>query len=138
MRDFGKKKSRSRRIDCMAYRQIAGSRILITGASQGIGRALAIEAVHQGASVLAAARSLEQLRELQNEAANLPGRLEIVVADVTSAGDREQMADAASRFFGGLDILVNNAGIGATGHFAECEPLRLRRIMEVNFFGLTE
>jgi len=122
----------------MAYRQIAGSRILITGASQGIGRALAIEAARQGASVLAAARSEEQLRELQKEVESLPGRVEIVVADVTSAGDREQMAAAAQSLLGGLDILVNNAGIGATGHFAECDPDRLRRIMEVNFFGLTE
>ena len=40
--------------------------------------------------------------------------------------------------FGGLDILINNAGIGATGHFADCGPERLRQIMEVNFFGLTE
>ena len=48
------------------------------------------------------------------------------------------MVEAAQRHFGGLDVLVNNAGIGATGHFAECGPERLRTIMEVNFFGLTE
>jgi len=39
---------------------------------------------------------------------------------------------------GGLDILINNAGIGATGHFADVSPERMRKIMEVNFFGLTE
>jgi short-subunit dehydrogenase len=48
------------------------------------------------------------------------------------------MVDAAVQAFGGLDILVNNAGIGATGHFAEVGPERLRQIMEVNFFGLVE
>jgi short-subunit dehydrogenase len=48
------------------------------------------------------------------------------------------MADAAVRHFGGLDVLINNAGIGATGHFAEASAERLRTIMEVNFFGLTE
>jgi short-subunit dehydrogenase len=48
------------------------------------------------------------------------------------------MAEAAVRHYQGLDILVNNAGIGATGHFAEVSPDRLRKIMEVNFFGLTE
>src|SRR5207302_11061429 len=48
------------------------------------------------------------------------------------------LVDAALRCFGGLDVLVNNAGIGATGHFAEASAERLRQIMEVNFFGLTE
>src|SRR5215471_2785926 len=48
------------------------------------------------------------------------------------------MVEAAGLAFGGLDVLVNNAGIGGTGHFAEVSPQRLRKIMEVNFFGLTE
>ena len=48
------------------------------------------------------------------------------------------MVEAAQRHFGGLDILVNNAGIGATGHFADVSPERMRTIFEVNFFGLTE
>jgi short-subunit dehydrogenase len=48
------------------------------------------------------------------------------------------MVDAAVHSLGGLDILVNNAGIGATGHFADVSPERMRKIMEVNFFGLTE
>src|SRR5205823_5509716 len=64
--------------------------------------------------------------------------LETVAADVTSADDRQAMVDAAQRAFGGLDLLINNAGIGATGHFADVMPDRLRKIMEVNFFGLTE
>ena len=54
---------------------------------------------------------------------------------MTRAEDRSRLADAALQHFGGLDILVNNAGIGATGHFAEVSPDRLRKIMEVNFFG---
>ena len=57
---------------------------------------------------------------------------------MTSPDDRRRMAEAAVRHFGGLDVLVNNAGVGATGHFADVSPERLRAIMEVNFFGLTE
>jgi short-subunit dehydrogenase len=119
-------------------RSIAGSRILITGASQGIGRALAALAAQCGGRVLAAARSEELLRELAEQARAGGGVLETVQADVTSPQDRQRMVDAALRHFAGLDILVNNAGIGATGHFADCGPERLRKIMEVNFFGLTE
>lgn len=115
-------------------RQLQGMRILITGASQGIGRALAAAAVGRGMKVLAAARSLDMLQELKKE---LPA-VEIVQADVTSAPDRQRMVEAAQNHFGGLDILVNNAGIGATGHFADVAADRLRKIMEVNFFGLTE
>src|SRR5438067_9442202 len=118
-------------------RTLAGSRLLITGASQGIGRALALAAARRGARVLAAARSDELLRELADEARVAGATLETVRADVTSADDRQGMVEAALRHFGGLDVLVNNAGVGATGHFAECAPERLRAIMEVNFFGLT-
>jgi short-subunit dehydrogenase len=119
-------------------RKIAGARILITGASQGIGRALAEAAARRGGRVLAAARSETLLREVAEQVKARGGVLETVLADVTSAEDRQAMVEAAKRHLGGLDILVNNAGIGATGHFAEVSPDRLRKIMEVNFFGVTE
>jgi short-subunit dehydrogenase len=119
-------------------RSITGSRILITGASQGIGKALAELAAARGAKVLVCARKVELLEELAKEIRAKGGVIEIVQADVTSPEDRQKMVDAAQKAFGGLDILVNNAGIGATGHFADCSADRLRQIMEVNFFGLTE
>src|SRR5262245_36736060 len=119
-------------------RNLAGLRILVTGASQGIGRALALEAARRGARVLAAARSDDLLAELAAEARAGGHPLDTVQADVTSAGDRQRMADAARDLLGGLDVLINNAGIGATGHFADAGPDRLRKIFEVNFFGTTE
>jgi short-subunit dehydrogenase len=64
--------------------------------------------------------------------------LHVLAGDVTDPKERQRMAEAALKCLGGLDILVNNAGIGATGHFAEVSPDRLRKIMEVNFFGMTE
>ncbi len=119
-------------------RIITGSRILITGASQGIGKALAELAAARGAKVLVCARKAELLQELAQQIRAKGGVIEIVQADVTSADDRKKMVETAEKAFGGLDILVNNAGIGATGHFADCSAERLRQIMEVNFFGLTE
>jgi short-subunit dehydrogenase len=111
---------------------------LITGASQGIGKALAEEAARRGARILAVARSADHLNELAGCIRAQRGQVEVVPADITNPDDRRHMVKAASDHFGGLDLLVNNAGIGATGHFSEASPERLRRIMEVNFFGVTE
>ena len=119
-------------------RSITGSRILITGASQGIGKALAEAAAARGAKVLACARQIELLHELTQAIRAKGQTIEIARADITSADDRCALVEAAEKAFGGLDILVNNAGIGATGHFADAGPERLRQLMEVNFFGLTE
>jgi len=119
-------------------RSIAGLRILITGASQGIGRALALVAAERGAQVLATARNDQLLRELAAEGKNTTGRLETLVANVISAQGRQGMIAVMQQHFGGIDVLINNAGIGASGHFAEADEQRLRSIFEVNFFGLTE
>src|SRR5687767_10156026 len=119
-------------------RKLNGLRVLVTGASQGIGRALVVEAARRGMRVLAAARSQPLLDELVAEIRKANGAVETVVADVTKPEDRQAMVDAAVRHFGGLDILINNAGIGATGHFMDSDPDILRKIFETNFFGTTE
>ena len=119
-------------------RIIAGSRILITGASQGIGKALAEAAAARGAKVLVCARQIDLLLGLAQQIRAKGGIIEVIRADITSPRDRQEMVETAEKAFGGLDILVNNAGIGATGHFADCGPERLRQLMEVNFFGVTE
>ena len=118
----------------MATRTLAGKRILVTGASQGIGYAFALEAAKRGAEVVASARNAELLQKLQADA---PG-IATVVGDVTVPADREAMLRAALERHGGLDILVNNAGCGATGLFGDTRPDTLRRVMEVNFFALAE
>ena len=122
----------------MGRRHLRNARMLITGASQGIGHCLADRAAARGCRILAAARSLHLLQQLQTAVRARGDTLEIVQADVTKPGDRQCLVDAAMQHFGGLDILVNNAGVGAIGPFADSAPERLRAIMEVNFFGLTE
>jgi len=119
-------------------RSLEGSRVLVTGASQGIGKALAELAARRGARVIAAARSVELLNELAETVGKEGHTLVVVQADVTKPEDRQKMVDAAVQNFGGLDVLINNAGIGATGHFADAGPDVLRNIMETNFFGTTE
>lgn len=122
----------------MPKRKLTGLRVLVTGASQGIGRALAVSAAKRGCKVLAAARSQPLLDELAKEVRAAGGTIQTVPADVTSPADRQAMVDAAQRHFGGLDVLINNAGIGATGHFMDSDPAVLRQIFEVNYFGLCE
>ncbi|MCS6865576.1 MAG: SDR family NAD(P)-dependent oxidoreductase [Gemmataceae bacterium] len=122
----------------MARRNLRGLRVLVTGASQGIGRALVVEAARRGCRVLAAARSQPLLEELAAQVRSAGGIVQTVVADVTKPEDRTAMVAAATQHFHGLDVLINNAGIGATGHFMDSAPDILRKIFETNFFGLTE
>jgi short-subunit dehydrogenase len=119
-------------------RELKGLRAVVTGASQGIGRALALEGARRGMTIVAQARSKNLLDELVKEAAGLPGQVMAEVGDVTNSEDRKRLVARCLRELGGLDLLVNNAGIGATGHFADSGPERLRQIFEVNVFGLVE
>jgi short-subunit dehydrogenase len=122
----------------MPRREIRGSRAIVTGASSGIGRALALELARQGAHLVVTARREDRLRGLADEVATLGVRVEAVPGDITDAAVRQAVVDAARTQLGGLDILVNNAGVGAMGRFEDADASRLRRIMEVNFFALVE
>jgi short-subunit dehydrogenase len=123
----------------MAQRDLTDRRALVTGASSGIGRALALELARRGAHVVLLARREDRLAEIAAQIEGNFGRRAIAVAgDVTDAEARNRALDAAQRELGGLDILVNNAGIAAHGRFATADPGRLRPIMEVNFFAPVE
>lgn len=122
----------------MARRSIQGCRGILTGASSGIGRALAVELVGQGASLLVVARRKERLEELADSLVGAAGRIEILAGDITDAAARGQAVAQAERLFGGLDVLINNAGMGAIGRFADSPPERLRQVMELNFFAAAE
>jgi short-subunit dehydrogenase len=122
----------------MAYRTLTNRRALVTGASSGIGRALAVELARHGADLVLMARREERLAEVARQVAALSRRAAIVVGDVTNEGARHRALDAVRSELGGLDVLVNNAGVAAHGRFAEASPERIRPIMEVNFFAPVE
>jgi short-subunit dehydrogenase len=122
----------------MPHRILNGRRALVTGASSGIGRALAIELARKGVDLVLVARREDKLAGTCDEVRAL-GRTAIAVAgDITQTAVRSRAVEAASDKLGGLDILVNNAGVGAHGRFADADPSRLRPIMEVNFFAPVE
>jgi short-subunit dehydrogenase len=116
-------------------RDLTGRRILITGASSGIGKALAVQLGQAGAKLVLAARSADKLRDL---AASLGPNAIAVPADITIDADRARLMAEVKARFGGLDVLVNNAGIASWAHFADSSEEVLRQIMEVNFFAPTE
>jgi short-subunit dehydrogenase len=122
----------------MTRRTLPDKRILLTGASSGIGRALAIELARQRAKLVITARREDRLQTLAAEIVQLGGRVETVVGDIVEPDVRQRAVDRACEAFGGLDILVNNAGIGAMGLFENSSAETLRRVMEVNFFALVE
>jgi short-subunit dehydrogenase len=124
----------------MAKRTIAGSRGIVTGASSGIGRAIAAELFKNGARVLVVARRQDRLRDLASKlcATGNPGRIEVHSGDVREASVRQAAIAKVQDRFGGVDFLVNAAGISSVARFAESAPDRLREIMEVNFFAPIE
>lgn len=107
---------------------LAGRRVLVTGASSGIGRALAEALVAHGAQVIAAARSAQKLATLADA---LGAALVPVPADVANPADIERLVAAA----GPLDALVNNAGIGHVTSFVESDPARWQATLDTNLTG---
>ena len=122
----------------MARRNLHDARIIVTGASSGIGRALAIQLCQRGAHVLATARRVERLNELQELCMSMPGVLTTLEGDLTSHLHRQEMIQKATSQWNALDVLINNAGAGAIGRFDDASSDRLRRVMEIDFFAPVE
>jgi short-subunit dehydrogenase len=116
-------------------RNLQGKRILITGASSGIGKALATQLAAAGAKLVLASRSEDKLKTLAD---SLPGGALVVPTDVTKEQDRQHVLDRAVEQLGGLDVLINNAGIASWAHFADSTEEIMRQVMEVNFFAPAE
>ena len=119
-------------------RTIPGKRVLITGASSGIGEAIAKELAQSGARLLLVARSEDRLERAARSIRQSGGEAHPCPGDITSADDRQRAVQASREYLGGLDILVNNAGIGASSPFLQSSARIMREILEVNFFGLVE
>lgn len=107
--------------------------VVITGASSGIGRALALEFASRGARLSLGARRTELLEQLRSE---LPGT-EILIqeTDVSSETDCSRLIEETIKRFGRIDVLINNAGISMRALFEEVDLKVIRQVMDVNFYG---
>ncbi len=90
---------------------LEGRRVVVTGASSGLGSHIVRLLVERGAAVLAVARRTDRLERLVAELGGAPGRVAAFTGDVTSEGDARAMAAAGVELLGGIDVLVNNAGM---------------------------
>jgi short-subunit dehydrogenase len=109
--------------------------IAITGASAGIGRAIARLAASEGATVVIAARRADKLQEAAEAIAATGGRAVAVPGDVTSEADMQALVDRAVADLGRLDVMICNAGIGYHDLFEETPLVVARRLVDVNLMG---
>jgi NAD(P)-dependent dehydrogenase (short-subunit alcohol dehydrogenase family) len=109
---------------------------LVTGASQGIGRACALTLAAQGATVAVAARNEEKLRVVAEEIVSAGGKAEVFVLDISNETSIKDTAKAVIAKLGRVDILVNNAGItGPTAMLWEVTPAEWEETFAVNVTG---
>jgi len=113
-----------------------GQVALITGASSGIGAALARAFAHEGAHTILMARRADRIEALARELTDGKRRSIAVTGDVTRDGDLERAVDRARGEFGRLDIAVANAGFSVAGRLVDLTLDDYRRQLETNVFGV--
>lgn len=109
--------------------------VVITGASSGIGKAIALEAAKKGAHLVLAARNVQALNEVGQQCSDYKNHVLIVPADVSVEADCENIIKKTIEHFGTLDVLINNAGISMRAIFEETDLKVLKTIMDINFWG---
>jgi short-subunit dehydrogenase len=115
---------------------LAGRTFVVTGASSGFGRGVALKLARHGSNIVLAARRTEVLKEVAAEVRAAGGTPLVVTTDVSRPDDIDRLAKAAVERFGRIDVWINNAGVGAIGRFEDV-PLRdYDRVIDVNLKGV--
>ena len=109
--------------------------IIITGASSGIGEALARNYTSKNANVVLAARSIEKLENLKKELSTDSNKIITVKTDVSNEEDCKNLIEETIKQFGTIDTLINNAGISMRAIFEETEISVIKKLMDINFWG---
>lgn len=110
--------------------------VIVTGASAGIGKSLALQLAGQGAKVAIAGRRTERLEQVAAECRQMGGEALVAPTDVSDEAQCKTLVEKTVAAFGRLDMLINNAGLAASALFDEFPNLNLfRHTMDVNFYG---
>lgn len=116
--------------------KFSGKTVVVTGASSGMGRQIALDFAKEGATVVAVARRKERLEEIKNQAAAFEGKILPYPADLSTKEAAEGMIDYAVKETGKIDVLVNNAGVmDEFKPVGEMSDELLNKVMSVNFYG---
>lgn len=110
--------------------------VIVTGASAGIGRSLALQLAGQGAKVVIAARRAERLEQVAAACRQLGGETLVIPADVSDESQCKALIEKTAATFGRLDMLINNAGMAASALLDEFPDLHLfKQTLDINFYG---
>jgi short-subunit dehydrogenase len=112
--------------------QLKGARAIVTGASSGIGRAIALEFARRGALLALAARNRVALEEVAGLIQRDGGRAVVIPIDMTDDDAAQRLAQETIRQLGGIDILVNNAGVGLNGTIGDASPADVEALFRLN------
>ncbi len=115
---------------------INGKVVLVTGAGQGIGRAIALRLAHDGADIALVDVNEDKTPAVAKEIGKIGRKAAAFAADVSQRDQVHAAVDHAERTLGGFDVMVNNAGIVDVGPIAEVTPDRVDRIFKVNVDGV--
>ncbi len=109
--------------------------VVITGASSGIGRALAQEYAKRGWCLALLARNLDKLLQLKNELSEKASNILCLSTDVSKEEDCKEAIKEIIATYGRIDVLINNAGVSMRALFKDVDLDVIRRLMDVNFWG---
>lgn len=107
--------------------------VIVTGGTDGIGKALVEELISVGAKVSTCGRNHDKLYQLQTEFASAD--LHTMVADVSNENDCRRFIEMTHKMFGSIDVLINNAGISMRAELKDATTDVIRKVMDINFFG---
>ncbi len=116
--------------------QIAGKIALVTGAGQGIGRAIALRLARDGADIAIVDVNDEKMKSVADEVRAAGRKTTIFKADVTKRDDVYAAVDHAEKELGGFDVMVNNAGIAQVQPLSDVMPEEVEKILKVNVEGV--
>lgn len=109
--------------------------VVITGASSGIGKAIAYEFSRHGCKIVMGARNYKALEDIATEIESSGGDIVFVKTDVSLEADCKNLIDTALENYGKIDILINNAGISMRALFEKTDIKVIKKLMDVNFWG---
>jgi short-subunit dehydrogenase len=117
-------------------RKISGKVIIVTGASSGLGRGVALEAARYGAKVVLASRNKTELEKVAAEIRQNGGTAIVVPTDVSIVSDIKRLADTTVAVYGKIDVWINNAGVTVIGNFWNVSLREQSRVFDVNLNGV--